>query len=90
MYEFEAMTFNIHGGYLEAIVRGYGPASSLPPMTTTSASARPSTTSRCTFPLLNTGLISKMVRFGFFISINFIDAVRNFDIQFEVKCTIMN
>lgn len=23
MYGFEAMTFNIHGGYLEAIVRGY-------------------------------------------------------------------
>ena len=23
MYGFEAMTFNIHGGYLEAIVRGH-------------------------------------------------------------------
>ncbi|XP_042424170.1 V-type proton ATPase subunit d2-like isoform X2 [Zingiber officinale] len=23
MYGFEALTFNVHGGYLEAIVRGY-------------------------------------------------------------------
>ncbi|KAM0998039.1 hypothetical protein ACFX13_007956 [Malus domestica] len=60
MYGFEAMIFNIHGGYLEAIVRGHRS----PLITTTFASARPSTISRCTSLPPSTAPTSKTVELG--------------------------